>query len=337
MPLVSVVVPAHNAASHLGDALESLRIQTVTDIEVLVVDDGSTDDTERVARSYAERDARFRVLRCEKGSGRPGCARNIGLRAARGTYVALLDADDVAVATRLELSLRALRLTGASIAFGDFRKFRDGSETDSDDPYLRGRQFVERAAEFLDRVDDTIFRCSDRFAAYLLADIPAINAQTFVALRTAITAAGPFDESLVGGEDLDLFLRLVGQYPAVYVDQVQTLMRLHDASLTATQTDRCMQDAIRVRRAHLARLHASMTVPERRDARRVIAAMLADLGYNRWVRGEGASARAALLDSWHVRRDARVARMYLKAWLPRAPLLQAHRRLTRRFTSVNFS
>lgn len=329
-PLVSVIVPAHNAASHLADALESLRTQTLSDIEVLVIDDGSTDATGSIAQSYAARDSRFRVFRHDPASGRPGCARNIGLDAARGTHIALLDADDVCVPTRLELSLNAVRATGASVAFGDFLKFHDTDGEVFEQAHLAGLQFVTRAAEYLEPADAGIFRCSPRFGVYLLTDIPAINTQTFFAVRTAITATGLFDESLVGSEDFDLFLRLIERFPAVYIDTVLTWMRVHATSLTATQTDRCVLDATRVRRAHIEIFRPQMDPSELRDAARTVAGLLANVGYSRWDRDDRASAREVLLESLRVRADSRVVVMYMKAWLPRALVRRVRTLLTRR-------
>jgi len=70
-PRVSVIVPAFNAANFLGDALSSLRAQTVADIEIIVVDDGSTDGTSAIARSHAAEDARVRLLTRASSSGKP--------------------------------------------------------------------------------------------------------------------------------------------------------------------------------------------------------------------------------------------------------------------------
>src|SRR6476660_5796434 len=93
-PIVSVVVPAYNATRYLGAALDSLRAQTVHDLEIIVIDDGSSDGTGDIARAHASVDPRVRVLTHEKPSGRPAVARNSGFRVARGKYIALLDADD---------------------------------------------------------------------------------------------------------------------------------------------------------------------------------------------------------------------------------------------------
>jgi glycosyltransferase involved in cell wall biosynthesis len=90
MPLVSVVVPLYNKARYVLRALESLAAQTVSDLEVIVVDDGSTDGGDRIAEAI--RDSRFRLLR-QTNAG-PGAARNRGLREARAPFVGFLDADD---------------------------------------------------------------------------------------------------------------------------------------------------------------------------------------------------------------------------------------------------
>ena len=91
-PRVSVITPAYNAARFLRDTIESVRAQTVTDWELLIVDDGSTDETVGIVQRYAEADSRIRLLRQENAG--PSAARNHGMRAARGAFFAFLDSDD---------------------------------------------------------------------------------------------------------------------------------------------------------------------------------------------------------------------------------------------------
>ena len=93
MPLVSIIIPAFNAAPVIGDAIRSAQAQSEAHVEMVVVDDASTDDTAVVVEGLAARDARVRLLRMERNGG-PGVARNAGLDAARGEWIALLDADD---------------------------------------------------------------------------------------------------------------------------------------------------------------------------------------------------------------------------------------------------
>lgn len=92
LPLVTFVVPAYNAHAMLPGALESLSAQTRGDWEAVVVDDGSNDDTYEVAEGFAFADARFRVFK--QANAGVSCARNAAIRAARGEYLAFLDADD---------------------------------------------------------------------------------------------------------------------------------------------------------------------------------------------------------------------------------------------------
>ena len=101
MVRVSVVVPAYNAARCIARALQSALAQTEPDIEILVVDDASTDATASVAEAWAARDSRVRLLRAVRNGG-PGLARNQGIAAARGEWIALLDADDAFLPRRLE-------------------------------------------------------------------------------------------------------------------------------------------------------------------------------------------------------------------------------------------
>jgi hypothetical protein len=104
-PLISVILPAHDAASRLPRALRSALSQGV-DLEVIVVDDASSDRTLEVARGFAERDPRVRVLHSAVNLG-PGGARNLGLAAARGEWIALLDSDDAFLPARFAPMLRA--------------------------------------------------------------------------------------------------------------------------------------------------------------------------------------------------------------------------------------
>ncbi len=92
MPVVSVVIAAYNASSFIGETLASVMAQTLEDIEVIVVDDGSTDTTPDVVRSYVEKDARISLI--QQQNSYAGTARNKGMDAASGSYLYFLDADD---------------------------------------------------------------------------------------------------------------------------------------------------------------------------------------------------------------------------------------------------
>jgi glycosyltransferase involved in cell wall biosynthesis len=100
LPLVSVIVPAFNAATTLAEALGSALAQTYKNIEILVVDDGSTDATAAIAREFAAADGRVSLVR--RSNGGIAAARNSGIAVSKGAYIAPLDADDLWHPTKIE-------------------------------------------------------------------------------------------------------------------------------------------------------------------------------------------------------------------------------------------
>jgi teichuronic acid biosynthesis glycosyltransferase TuaG len=111
--LVSIIVPAYNAEKHIEQTIRSVKAQSYYQWELLVVDDGSRDNTRKIVRHYAKGDSRIRLLVLKKNSGAPAVPRNFGVKAARGEWVALLDADDIWHPKKLELQMGALKASGA--------------------------------------------------------------------------------------------------------------------------------------------------------------------------------------------------------------------------------
>ena len=114
MPLISVITPVYNAAAYLARAADSLRAQTLTDWELLLIDDGSTDDSPALCDRLAAQDNRIRAV--HQPNRGVSAARNAGLDAARGQYLAFLDADDWVEPDFLAVLLQLLRDTGADLS-----------------------------------------------------------------------------------------------------------------------------------------------------------------------------------------------------------------------------
>jgi CDP-glycerol glycerophosphotransferase len=145
-PLISVVVPAYDVAAYLPACLDSILAQTHRHLEVIVVDDGSPDESGAIAEEYAARDPRVRVVHTENRG--LGAARNEGLRHATGTYLAFADSDDLVPPTAYAVLLKQLRRVGADFVTGDLLR-RHGDRTDS----LRwmNRLHRQRLAVFVDQ------------------------------------------------------------------------------------------------------------------------------------------------------------------------------------------
>jgi glycosyltransferase involved in cell wall biosynthesis len=112
-PLVSVIVPAFQAAAFIRQAIDSARDQTYQPIEILVVDDGSQDETVEIVSSIAEKDPRVRIFR-QFNQG-VAVARNFAITQARGEFIAPLDADDVWMPEKIEKQMRCFRQSNASV------------------------------------------------------------------------------------------------------------------------------------------------------------------------------------------------------------------------------
>lgn len=184
MPTVSVIMPAYNVAEYLAEALESALAQTFTDLEILVVDDGSTDGTAGIARRFAARDARVRLL--PQPHGGLSRARNTALQGARGRVIALLDADDLWDPGFLAAQLRLLDASGVDIVTGNALELggsRDGKPS---------RPFPDR-------------RPTPALAT-IIADTEAVFIMS-VFRRDLVAQIGLFDEALQSNEDYDYWLR----------------------------------------------------------------------------------------------------------------------------------
>ncbi|PZG38929.1 hypothetical protein C1I98_23875 [Spongiactinospora gelatinilytica] len=129
VPLLSVVVPFYNVEKYIDACLASIAAQTLTDLEVICVDDGSADGSAGVAAAWAARDPRFRML--TRPNAGLGPARDTGAAAATGRYLAFADSDDVVPPGAYDLLVGSLERTGSDLACGNVRRLKDGRLTQS--------------------------------------------------------------------------------------------------------------------------------------------------------------------------------------------------------------
>lgn len=121
MAKVSVIVPVYNDEQYLADCVDSILRQSYQDIELILVDDGSTDDSPQICENYRERDARVRVL--HKANGGVGSGRNAGLAMATGDYLLFVDNDDWLADDHIEKLYRHLKANDADIAVANYSEF----------------------------------------------------------------------------------------------------------------------------------------------------------------------------------------------------------------------
>ena len=120
-PKVSVIIPAFNVSAYLEDAVGTVQRQSYQNLEIVIVNDGSTDDSGAIADRIARKDRRIRVI--HKQNGGLGAARNTGLAATSGEYVTFVDSDDQLTPRAIEVLVESLERTGSEFAIGSVERF----------------------------------------------------------------------------------------------------------------------------------------------------------------------------------------------------------------------
>jgi glycosyltransferase involved in cell wall biosynthesis len=278
VPLVSAAIVTYNRAAYLGDAIESVLAQTFADLEVIVVDDGSTDDTERVVEPYLDR---VRYIRQENGG--ESAARNTAIAAAQGEFLAFCDSDDRWYPDRLERQTAAVRdRPRVGLVHGHVELI------DEDGNRLPEQNAAHRA----------IFSAAHRkpvtYAGYAWNCRCLSSATLF--RRSVFDEIGGYDLALPAAADYDVYLRLVlAGYEVVFLHGAPLAeYRLHAEQSTAYNLG---MGQILTAEKHLALLDERNDVPHARLARRNFNLMIA----RSWrVLGERRKARRAALRAFRL-------------------------------------
>ncbi|MBE9076974.1 glycosyltransferase [Romeria aff. gracilis LEGE 07310] len=206
MALISVIIPAYNSERTIAETVESVIQQTLTDFEIIVIDDGSTDRT--LERLDAIEDCRLTVV-SQKNSG-VSASRNLGIAKASGQYIAFLDADDLWLPDKLAAQVQALAADPAVAVAYSWVDYIDESGQ-----FLRSGMHSTIAGDVYERIVLGSFLES--------GSNPLIR-------KTAIDHTGGFDETLRTAEDWEMWVRLAAQYRFAVVPQVQVLYRVSSRS-----------------------------------------------------------------------------------------------------------
>lgn len=211
-PLVTVVIPAFNRAGSIGRAIRSVLAQTYGNLEIIVVDDCSTDDTLKEAEGFG--DSRVRCIRHEKNLG-GSAARNTGLKGARGEFTAFLDSDDEWFPEKLSRQVEVFGASG-SLELGVV--------------YTGWRWILEKEARTVNVMMPTAR--GDLFEALLFDDCVGSNSTPLI--RTEVLkAVGGFDPDLPARQDWDLWLRLSTRCRFDFVPEVMVNYYVHGKSISS--------------------------------------------------------------------------------------------------------
>lgn len=219
MHRVSVIIPAYNRANLIGETIQSVLDQTFTDFEIIVVDDGSTDNTREVIDSFKDPRISYKY---QENRG-VAAARNTGIRFSGGEYIAFLDSDDLWLPQNLELKVKLLdACPDTALVFSDYYAF------DGDTGATVGTHWQNRPYRYL-------LESEERIRRPFKATLPFVTLMNPVAVMVrsyVFNEVGYFDESLRGTDDWDMWIRIFQRFLIGAINTPLARFRYHDSRFT---------------------------------------------------------------------------------------------------------
>ncbi|HKP54298.1 MAG TPA: glycosyltransferase [Chloroflexia bacterium] len=295
-PQVSVVIPTYNRAELLRLTLRSVLAQTFPAKEIVVVDDGSTDDTASVVNEIAEEGSPILYL-TGRHENRLGELRNRGVEATSGEWIAFLDSDDLWQPNRLDAQIKALeRVPDAGLAFCNVQRFSESGPV-GPGPYLP---------------------MSADYNGYILGDLleePVAVPSALMVRREVFEQVGGFADRPIN-EDYELTLLVAARYPASYVPDPLVLMRKHGDSRSRERNELALLEYISIVERFLA-VNPRLPVSVSKRGRRGLANVHYKLVRLYLDTGDRAAARRHLREQVKYRPwDRRAVSAYLHAMIP---------------------
>jgi len=270
-PLVSVVIPTHNAAGTIGRALQSVQRQTYSPIEILVVNDGSTDETPLVVDGLSIDNIELVTLDRSYGAA---FARNVGIRQSRGAFVAFLDADDEWMPEKTARQMAQLvnnpNMTFVACAAGH----------------------VSEASKSPRKLNAHRRPATGRDAWKVLLAYTYVATPCVIARRQALFDVGMFETSFSIAEDQDLWIRLARAGEVGFIDDIMTYVNDTPGSLTKRQGRHATRTVLSMINRHIENVGSALSAAERNH---ILAQRYADLGRNDYVSGATRSGAILIL------------------------------------------
>lgn len=237
MYTVSIIIPTYNNAHLLPETLESIFNQDYGDYELIIVDDGSTDNTKEILKKYGNKI----IYLFQENSGACSKPRNEGIKIATGEYISIFDSDDIMKPEKIRLQAKFLdHNPDVGFVFTDFCDFRDDTifKNHISTCTIFNSLKRKRVGEF-----EYIINKIDAYETLLSENF--IGASSMMFRKNLLQQIGSFDESLDSSEDIDFTLRVSRKHDFGFVDTICHLRRLHLGNMT-TKVEKMITRSLRV-------------------------------------------------------------------------------------------
>ena len=210
--LVSIITPSYNSAKFIAETIQSVQNQTYPNWEMIIVDDGSSDETESVVLSIIQNDNRIQFHKLSQNSG-PAVARNTGIEKASGDYMTFIDADDIWFSTFIENNIKTIQETGIPFVFSSYRRANEQLE------FVYSDFIVPHKVSYTDILKSNSISCLTAFL-----DIKKLGKKYMPLIRKC--------------QDMGLWLNYLKVIPFAHgIQETQAIYRIRENSLSRKKSD----------------------------------------------------------------------------------------------------
>lgn len=275
MPKVSVIVPTYNSGSYVKETLLSILAQPYQNLEIIVVDDASTDNTAEVVNALNS--DKINYIRLPENHGGPSKARNIGIKNARGEYIAIFDSDDLMLPGRIESAVSKMdELSEVGMVCTDAVKF-DDNKGDYAYNHLNPKHYGKFNSLKTHCVGSNFYIIGKKQAYDCLFYENYVQTSSVTIRKKVFDEIGYFDESFTNADDWDMWFRILQSYDLGYLDEICVRYRRREGSITTRSATKLGINRIRVLRK---RLELNLEDDLRNQAHIAIAMLFANIGYS---------------------------------------------------------
>ena len=279
MSKVSVIMPVYNGENFIEEAIGSILNQTYSDWELICIDDGSTDGSKEIIRSFNDKRIRYFY---QKNFGSPARGRNLGIKVSNGDYIAFIDQDDIYLPESISERIKCF-IKNPKICF----VYSDCMIIDAE-----GKEIHDSIIRYTNKIPFSGWVFKELFSGIF------IPIQAVMIKKKVFDNVGMFNEKLVGTDDYEMWLRISCHYPITYLNKALAKWRDNPTSLSHNQHQmdenfaNCLESVLR-------QFPDSYTLIGARNVRKRMYALSIDVAYGCLIRGEWNLARKWLKKSWY--------------------------------------